>query len=78
MQTSIARFTKSKEDTYQKSIIQFSNNELTQLRPKASLLRRFSTFFGMEPQEKVSRLSPFIAKAVLIASIGGILFGCKW
>jgi hypothetical protein len=31
----------------------------------------------MEPEEKVLRLSPFIAKAVLIASIGGILFGCK-
>ncbi len=78
MQTSNALFTKSKEDTYQKSIIQFSSNELTQLRPEASLLRRFSTFFGMEPQEKVLHLSPFIAKAVLIASIGGILFGCKY
>jgi len=67
----------STEDSYQKNIIKYSSAERTLLRSKVSLLRRFSTFFGMEPEEKVLRLSPFIAKAVLIASIGGILFGCK-
>jgi len=65
----------STEDSYQKNIIKYSSAERTLLRSKVSLLRRFSTFFGMEPEEKVLRLSPFIAKAVLIASIGGILFG---
>lgn len=45
------------------------------LQNRSRLIRRFSTFFGMEPPNRLQVFSPFLAKAALIASIGGILFG---
>ena len=58
--------------------IKAPHNELIPLlQNRSRLIRRFSSFFGMEPRNRLQVFSPFLVKAALIASIGGILFGCK-